>query len=165
MGPLSGYKMIEIVGIGPCPFAAMMLADMGAEVLRVDRAQAVRGGDPAQPPPEPLNRGRRSVALDLKSEQGRELFLRLVPHFDVVAENFRPGVMERLGLGYDAIADAHPRAIYVSISGFGERGPSVQRRVYDSVMPAYSGIAGHQANPETGVPSSSTTSSATRAPP
>jgi len=97
-GPLAGYRVVELAGIGPGPFAAMMLSDMGAEVLRVDRAGAV--GEPA--PRWDVNaRGRRSVGVDLKHPEGREVVLRLVAQADALIEGFRPGVMERLGLGPD----------------------------------------------------------------
>ena len=95
MGPLEGLKILEIAGIGPGPFAAMMLSDMGAEVLRIDRAQSVRGGDPAAPPPDPLGRGRRSIAVDLKNPEGVETVLKLVEQADALIEGFRPGVPRR----------------------------------------------------------------------
>ena len=100
MGPLNGIKIIEIAGIGPGPFATMMLADMGAEVLRVDRADKVK--DPGVSG-DLLARGRRSIGVDLKSPKGVEVVLRLVEKADALFEGFRPGVMERLGLGYEAI--------------------------------------------------------------
>ena len=101
-GPLEGLKIIEIAGIGPGPFCAMMLADMGADVVRVDRAQNVHGGDPAAPPADVLNRGRRSIGVDLKHPDGVEAVLALLEQADGLIEGFRPGVMERLGLGPDA---------------------------------------------------------------
>ena len=101
-GPLEGLKIIEIAGIGPGPFCAMMLADMGADVVRVDRAQNVSGGDPASPPADVLNRGRRSIGVDLKHPDGVEAVLALLEQADGLLEGFRPGVMERLGLGPDA---------------------------------------------------------------
>ena len=96
-GPLSGYKILEIAGIGPGPFAAMMLADMGAEIIRVDRAQSVRGPAPDTPAGDLMLRGRRNIALDLKSPEGVEALLQLVENADAIIEGFRPGVMERLG--------------------------------------------------------------------
>src|SRR6266540_2743846 len=101
-GPLQGYKIVEIAGIGPGPFAAMMLADMGAEVVRVERADHVRD-DPASGPPsiDIMNRGRRSVGIDLKQPDGVEALLALVDQADTLIEGFRPGVMERLGAGPD----------------------------------------------------------------
>src|SRR6185295_19040446 len=98
-GPLAGIKIVELVGIGPGPFAAMLLSDLGADVIRVDRAQNVSGGDPESPPPDLLNRGRRSIGVDLKQPAGVETVLRLIDKADVLIEGFRPGVMERLGLG------------------------------------------------------------------
>ena len=106
-GPLAGIRVVEMVGIGPCPFAAMMLADMGAEVIRIDR-KAVPGA--ANPFPElgtkhdVMARGRRSLALDLKNPEAKQVVLDLVGKADVLVEGFRPGVMERLGLGYEALA-------------------------------------------------------------
>ena len=97
-GPLSGYRIIEIAGIGPGPFAAMMLADMGAEVIRVERAQSVRGEAPDSAHWDVLLRGRRNVAIDLKNPDGVETLLSLVEHADALIEGFRPGVMERLGV-------------------------------------------------------------------
>ncbi len=99
MGPLQGVNVIELAGIGPGPFAAMMLSDMGATVIRVERAGAVRGGDPTDPPKDSLTRGRQSIGVDLKNPDGIETVLRLVERADVIMEGFRPGVTERLGLG------------------------------------------------------------------
>src|SRR6516162_2618870 len=97
-GPLLGYRVIELAGIGPGPFAAMMLSDLGAEVLRVDRAQAVDANE--DPPLWDVNaRGRRSVGIDLKQAAGRQTLLRLVEQADALIEGFRPGVAERLGIG------------------------------------------------------------------
>ena len=107
-GPLAGTKIIEIAGIGPGPFCAMMLADMGADVIRVDRAQNVRGGDPATPPADVLMRGRRSIGVDLKHPDGVETVLSLIESADGLIEGFRPGVMERLGLGPDAALGPQP---------------------------------------------------------
>ena len=96
MGPLKGVKIVEIAGIGPGPFASMMLADMGADVIRVDRADRAAGGDPATPPRDPSSRGRRSVAVDLKNPEGVETVLRLLEGADAIIEGFRPGVAERV---------------------------------------------------------------------
>ena len=106
-GPLSGYKIVELAGIGPGPFCGMMLADMGAEVLRVDRAQSVREGAPI-PATDVLGRGRRSIGVDLKHPEGRETVLRLVEKADALFEGFRPGVTERLGLGPDDCLPVSP---------------------------------------------------------
>ena len=123
MGPLEGIKIIEIAGIGPGPFCAMMLADLGAEVVRVDRADRVRPGDPGSPPPDVLLRGRRSLALDLKRPEAVEALLRLVESADALIEGFRPGVMERLGLGPDVCLARNPRLIYGRMTGWGQEGP------------------------------------------
>ncbi len=133
MGPLAGIKVIEIAGIGPGPFAAMMLADMGAEVLRVDRAQAVVGGDAGNPPLDLLNRGRRSIGVDLKQPDGVETVLRLVEGADALIEGFRPGVAERLGIGPDACRERNPRLVYGRMTGWGQEGP-------------YAPTAGHDIN-------------------
>ena len=98
-GPLAGYRVIEIAGIGPGPFAAMMLSDMGAEVIRVERSQAVRGPAPDTPGFDILQRGRRNIAIDLKNPEGVETLLTLVESADALIEGFRPGVMERLEIG------------------------------------------------------------------
>src|SRR5262245_39248201 len=100
MGPLAGYRIIEMAGIGPAPFAAMLLADMGAEVIRVDRREAADLGLPGREPRfEVLHRGRRSITADVKSRAGADVVKRLAAKADAVVEGFRPGVMERLGLG------------------------------------------------------------------
>jgi alpha-methylacyl-CoA racemase len=121
-GPLVGYRIIELAGIGPGPFAAMMLSDMGAEVLRVDRADAVSGDEEA--PLWDVNaRGRRSVAVDLKQSRGREVLLRLVEQADALIEGFRPGVTERLGIGPDECLARQPKLIYGRMTGWGQAGP------------------------------------------
>ena len=130
-GPLEGVKVVEIAGIGPGPFAAMVLADMGADVLRVDRAQAVRDDVPDAPPPVPLNRGRRSVAVDLKHPDGVEAVLRLVEQADVLIEGFRPGVAERLGIGPDACRARNPRLVYGRMTGWGQEGPYAHAAGHD----------------------------------
>jgi alpha-methylacyl-CoA racemase len=131
VGPLDGVKVIEIAGIGPGPFAAMMLADMGADVLRVDRAQNVHGGDPAHPPFDVLNRGRRSIGVDLKRPEGVETVLRLVERADALVEGFRPGVMERLGLGPEPCLARNPRLVYGRMTGWGQEGPLAQAAGHD----------------------------------
>jgi alpha-methylacyl-CoA racemase len=132
-GPLSGVKIVEIAGIGPGPFGALMLADMGAEVIRVDRAQSVRGPAPDTPNWDLLNRGRRSVAVDLKSPEGVETVLRLVEQADALIEGFRPGVAERLGIGPDDCLARNARLVYGRMTGFGQDGP-------------YAPMAGHDIN-------------------
>ncbi len=124
-GPLAGYRVIELAGIGPGPFAAMMLSDMGAEVLRVDRADSVDDGVPA--PLWDVNaRGRRSVGVDLKNARGRGVVLRLVEQADALIEGFRPGVTERLGIGPDECLARNPTLIYGRITGWGQDGPYAQ---------------------------------------
>jgi alpha-methylacyl-CoA racemase len=130
-GPLSEIKIVEIAGIGPGPFAAMLLSDLGAEVLRVDRAQNVSGGDPESPPPDLLNRGRRSVGVDLKQPDGVETVMRLIAQADVLIEGFRPGVMERLGLGPDACFARNPGLVYGRMTGWGQDGPLAQAAGHD----------------------------------
>jgi alpha-methylacyl-CoA racemase len=132
-GPLSGVKIVEIAGIGPGPFGALMLADMGAEVIRIDRAQSVRGPAPDTPNWDLLNRGRRSVAVDLKSPEGVETVLRLVEQADALIEGFRPGVAERLGIGPDDCLARNARLVYGRMTGFGQDGP-------------YAPMAGHDIN-------------------
>ncbi len=119
-GPLDGVKVIEIAGIGPGPFCAMLLADLGADILRIDRAGVVRDEFPEKPSGDLLNRGRRSIGVDLKSSDGVETVLRLAELADVIMEGFRPGVMERLGLGPDVCEARNPRIIYARMTGWGQ---------------------------------------------
>jgi alpha-methylacyl-CoA racemase len=133
MGPLEGMRVVEMAGIGPAPFAAMLLADMGAQIIRIDRRVAVDLGVPlhADAKFEVLRRGRRSVALDLKIAAGRDVVLRLVTKADALIEGFRPGVMERLGLGPEPCLAANPRLVYGRVTGFGQSGPLAQRAGHD----------------------------------
>ena len=133
MGPLAGITVVEIAGIGPGPFCAMMLADMGAEVIRVDRAENVAGGDPASPPADLNNRGRRSIGVDLKNPDGVAVVLDLVEQADALIEGFRPGVAERLGIGPDECLARNPRLVYGRMTGWGQDGP-------------LAGAAGHDIN-------------------
>ena len=132
-GPLSGYRIIELAGIGPGPFAAMLLADMGAEVVRVERAQNVRGPAPSTPHPDVLLRGRRNIALDLKHPDGVAALLDLVASADGLIEGFRPQVMERLGLGPDVCLQRNPRLVFGRMTGWGQSG-------------MYADAAGHDIN-------------------
>jgi alpha-methylacyl-CoA racemase len=127
MGPLQGLRVIEMAGIGPGPFTAMMLADMGADVVRVDRP-GPGSGDPTR---DVLNRGRRSVAVDLKHPDGVATVLRLVEQADALIEGFRPGVMERLGLGPDECLDRNPRLVFGRMTGWGQDGPLAQAAGHD----------------------------------
>jgi alpha-methylacyl-CoA racemase len=131
VGPLDGIKMSELTGIGPGPFAAMMLSDMGAEILRVDRPESVSGNDPNEPSLDLLARGRRSVAVDLKHPEGVETVLRLVESADALLEGFRPGVTERLGLGPDVCLERNPRLVYGRMTGWGQEGPLAQAAGHD----------------------------------
>ncbi|PCJ20843.1 MAG: hypothetical protein COB04_04025, partial [Gammaproteobacteria bacterium] len=128
MGPLSGYKIIEIAGIGPGPFCGMMLADMGAEVIRVDRSGGGLGG---AIPNDVLNRGRRSVAVNLKSPEGAETVLRLCEGADAIFEGFRPGVAERLGIGPEECMKRNPKLVYGRMTGWGQEGPMAQAAGHD----------------------------------
>src|SRR5262249_17902443 len=125
MGPLAGLRVVEIASLAPAPFCCMVLADLGAEVLRVDRAGAPSGLGGG--PNAPLDRGRRSVAADLRHPRGAELMLRLAGSADVLVEGFRPGVAERLGFGPDACLARNPRLVYGRLTGWGQEGPLADR--------------------------------------
>lgn len=129
-GPLHGVRVVELVGIGPGPFAAMMLADLGADVIRVDRPG---GGALQVAPPERdiMGRGRASVAIDLKNPRGVELVLDLVAKADILLEGFRPGVTERLGLGPDPCHERNPALVYGRMTGWGQDGPLSQTAGHD----------------------------------
>ena len=128
-GPLAGIKVLELQGIGPGPFCGMMLADMGADVTRIDRADRVSGGGTM--PKDILARGRKSVAVNLKSPEGIETVLRLVEKSDVVIEGFRPGVMERLGLGPDVCLARNPKIVFGRMTGWGQEGPMAKAAGHD----------------------------------
>src|SRR4029077_20867121 len=130
-GPLSGIKIIELAGIGPGPFCAFMLADMGADIIKVDRADRVRGGDAETPPADVVMRGRRSIGVDLKSSAGVELVLQLVEQADALFEPFRPGVAERLGIGPDDCLARNPKLVYGRMTGWGQDGPYSQAAGHD----------------------------------
>jgi alpha-methylacyl-CoA racemase len=141
MGPLAGFRIIEMAGIGPAPFAAMLLADMGAEVIRVDRREAADLGLPNRDAKfEVLHRGRRSLAVDVKAEAGRELVKRLAGKADALIEGFRPGVMERLGLGPDVLLQVNPRLVFGRMTGFGQEGPLAQAAGHDINYIALAGV-------------------------
>ncbi|MFZ5490908.1 MAG: CaiB/BaiF CoA transferase family protein [Pseudomonadota bacterium] len=127
MGPLAGIKVIEMVGLGPGPLCAMLLADMGAEVIRVDRP----GGNMFSGEADPLGRNRRSLAVDLKHPDGVGTVLRLVEQADAMIEGFRPGVMERLGLGPDACLARNQKLVYGRMTGWGQTGPMAQGAGHD----------------------------------
>lgn len=129
-GPLAGVRVVELAGIGPGPFAAMLLADLGADVVRVDRASAVAGHG-ATGGTDFTNRGKRSVAVDLKDGRGRDVVLRLVERSDVLVEGFRPGVTERLGLGPEDCLARNPRLVYGRMTGWGQDGPLARSAGHD----------------------------------
>ena len=135
-GPLEGIKVVELAGIGPGPYACMLLADLGAEVLRLER-----GSPDASPEPswDVLNRSRHSVSVDLKNPSGRDLVLELCEQADVLIEGFRPGVAERLGLGPEDVLARNPRLVYGRMTGFGQDGPLSQRAGHDINYIAVSG--------------------------
>lgn len=141
MGPLSGVRVIELAGMGPAPFAAMMLADMGAEVIRVDRPDRVAAH--AEPNREVLNRGRRSVAIDCKHPDGVATVLRLVEQADALLEGFRPGVVERLGIGPEACAARNARLVYGRMTGWGQDGPWARMAGHDINYIAIAGVLAH----------------------
>jgi len=143
MGPLRGIRILELAGIGPGPFAGMLLADMGAEVLRIDRSQAVREPRPAGPSADFLARGRRSCGFDLKHPDARAAVLRLVEGADGLIEGFRPGVMERLGLGPDVCLERNPRLVYGRMTGWGQEGPMAQAAGHDINYIALAGVLDH----------------------
>src|SRR5438105_9264344 len=139
-GPLSGIKLIELAGIGPGPFCAFMLADMGADIIKIDRADRVRGGDPSTPPADVLQRGRRSIGVDLKNPDGVALVLDLVEQADGLFEPFRPGVAERLGLGPDECLARNPKLVYGRMTGWGQDGPLAHAAGHDINYIAVAGV-------------------------
>jgi alpha-methylacyl-CoA racemase len=136
-GPLQGIRVLEIAGLAPGPFACMILADLGADILRVDRVTDV--DDRPRPTGDPLHRGRRSVAVDLKHPDGAALVRRLAATADVFVEGFRPGVAERLGIGPADLQAVNPRLVYGRMTGWGQTGPLAQRAGHDI---NYIGLAG-----------------------
>jgi crotonobetainyl-CoA:carnitine CoA-transferase CaiB-like acyl-CoA transferase len=160
-GPLAGVKVLDFTAVVSGPFATMFLADQGAEVLKIEPI----GGDSTRRSRAPIdkvgefsalfissNRGKRSLSIDMKSDAGREVLAKLVAQADVLVQNFRPGAMERLGLGAEALRARFPRLIYVSISGVGETGPYAKKRVYDPIIQGLSGFADIQSQAVTNRP-------------
>jgi alpha-methylacyl-CoA racemase len=135
-GPLAGVKVVELAGIGPSPYACMLLADLGADVLRLERGDADADDAPTW---ELLNRSRPSVAIDLKNPAGRDLVLELCERADILIEGFRPGVAERLGLGPEDVATRNPRLVYGRMTGYGQDGPNSSRAGHDINYIAVSG--------------------------
>ena len=146
-GPLAGYRIIEIAGIGPGPFCAMLLADMGADVVRVDRAERA-SGDSSTPPPyyDVMGRGRRSIAVDLKNPDGVETVLKLVETADGLIEGFRPGVMERLGIGPEQCHARNPKLVFGRMTGWGQDGPYAAWAGHDINYIALAGCLAHIGN-------------------
>ena len=142
-GPLAGTRVVEMAGIGPGPFACMLLADMGADVIRIDRAQSVRGGDHPVPAGDVLGRGRRSVALDLKHPDGVATLLSIIDQTDVVVDVFRPGVMERLGVGPDVCLARNARLVYGRMTGWGQEGPYARAAGHDINYISLAGALAH----------------------
>ncbi|MCU0896581.1 MAG: CoA transferase [Burkholderiales bacterium] len=147
-GPLAGLKVIELAQIMAGPTCGMLLADMGADVIKVEK---IPGGDDSRGYAEPsvngesapfmaMNRNKRSIAVDLKKEGGKEVVRRLVADADVVTENYRKGTMEKLGIGYEALRAINPRLIYCSISGYGRTGPYADKGGFDLIAQGFAGI-------------------------
>jgi crotonobetainyl-CoA:carnitine CoA-transferase CaiB-like acyl-CoA transferase len=156
-GPLDGIKVVDFSQVVSGPFAAMLLADQGADVIKVEplagpgdstrgATSFAKGGFPALFLNN--NRGKRSIGIDLGSEEARQIALDLCSQADIVVQNFRPGAMERLGLGYESVKATKPDIIYCSISGFGPTGPYATRPVLDPVIQGLTGIIDRQLNPE-----------------
>ena len=141
LGPLTGIRVVEIAGIGPCPWCAMVLSDMGAEVIRVDRADAVGSRAADDRPLEFVNlRGRRSLAVDLKQPDGVEVVLRLASRADALIEGFRPGVVERLGIGPGPCLERNGKLVYGRMTGWGQNGPRSQAPGHDINYLAQTGL-------------------------
>jgi alpha-methylacyl-CoA racemase len=149
-GPLQGVRVLELPAIGPVPFAGMLLADLGAEVIRIDRLPGATGlGDLMAS--SPMGRGRRSVALDLRKPAGADVALKLIETCDVLIEGFRPGVAERLGLGPDAALARNPRLVYGRMTGWGQEGPLASTAGHDITYLAITGLL-HGIGPAAGPP-------------
>ncbi|MDJ0848614.1 MAG: CoA transferase [Myxococcota bacterium] len=152
--PLAGVRVLDLTRYLAGPFCTMLLGDYGADVVKIES----RKGREFRPPGAERdnyfflssNRGKRSVTVDLRAEGGRELLLRILPHFDVLVENYRPGVMERLGLGAERLRELHPRLVYCGISGFGPDGPYRDRPGFDQIAQGMSGFMSLTGTPESG---------------
>ncbi|MBI5505328.1 MAG: CoA transferase [Deltaproteobacteria bacterium] len=130
-GPLAGFRVLELAGIGPVPFAGMLLADLGADVIRVDRTRSDPGATWVDPEFDVMGRGCRSIAVDMKAPRGVGVVLRLVDGCDVLIEGFRPGVVERLGIGPEVCMARNPRLIYGRMTGWGQSGPLAAEAGHD----------------------------------
>ena len=140
MGPLEGIGIVEFAGLGPAPFCAMLLADLGAETIRIDRPQAPAGRIDHDPRTQVMNRGRRSIAVDLKNPAGRDAALRLIDRAEALIEGYRPGVMERLGLGPDVCMARNARLVYGRMTGWGQDGPLASAPGHDINYIALAGV-------------------------
>ena len=149
-GPLSGVRVLAAEQMQALPYATQLLGRLGADIVKVEplTGESARASQPGAATFVRNNLGKRSIAVDLKSDRGRELFLQLVPRFDVVAENFRAGTMDKLGLGYDALRAAHPGVIFVSVSGFGTDSPYREWPAYSAIVEAMSGIYEYTRRPD-----------------
>jgi crotonobetainyl-CoA:carnitine CoA-transferase CaiB-like acyl-CoA transferase len=157
-GPLTGVRVLDLTSVVSGPLATMFLADQGAEVIKIEplsgditrrSRQSISASEEFSALFVSSNRGKRSLALDLKRPEAAEIMRKLITSADVLVQNFRPGTMERLGFGEPALRELNPRLIYVSISGVGESGPYAKKRVYDPIIQALSGFADLQAEPKT----------------
>jgi crotonobetainyl-CoA:carnitine CoA-transferase CaiB-like acyl-CoA transferase len=158
-GPLAGVRILDVSIALTGPYAVALLADQGADVIKVERpgiGDIARWVGAAHQGMTALflvcNRGKRSIAVDMHRPEGRDIVRRLAAGVDVIVQNYRPGVMDRLGLGYEDLHRGHEDLIYVSLSGFGAEGPYASKGAYDTVIQAYGGLASSQADPETGRP-------------
>ena len=157
-GPLAGVRVVDFTTIYSGPIATAILGDQGADVIKVESAEGdlMRRGRPRRNLVSAsfamINRNKRSIVIDARTKEGCGILLDLIKTADVLVENFRPGVMTRLGLGYETVNTLNPRLIYASINGVGSEGPYAKRRVYDAVIQGVSGIAALQSDPDTGRP-------------
>jgi len=151
-GPLSGFRIVDLSSVISGPVATVLLADQGADVIKVEAPagdivrRMGRGHDSLSPAFVTANRGKRSVCINLKEARGVEIVKKLIADADVFIQNFRPGAIEKMGLGYDVLAAINPALLYVSVSGFGEKGPYSHKRVYDPVIQALTGLPDTQAD-------------------
>ena len=151
-GPLSGFRIVDLSSVISGPVATVLLADQGADVIKVEAPagdivrRMGRGHDSLSPAFVTANRGKRSVCINLKEARGVEIVKRLIADADVFIQNFRPGAIEKMGLGYDVLTAINPALLYVSVSGFGEKGPYSHKRVYDPVIQALTGLPDTQAD-------------------
>ena len=157
-GPLRGIRVVDFTSIYSGPIGTSILGDQGADVIKVEAADGdlMRRGTPASRNVSPafamMNRNKRSIVIDARADAGREVLIDLIRTADVVIENFRPGVMDRLGIGYEHCSAVNPRLVFASINGVGSTGPYAKRRVYDAVIQAVGGVAALQSDPATGRP-------------